>query len=139
LLSFRELEITTEMEGRTSFIGLALLLCIGFSDAGVSYVRWGRSVCPPGVHKLFSGYMVGHHRAGQGNGADYECAVDKPAFVRGQAGHQDYSGVMTGVEFWISDAFKNLFLSDNVPGGNLRFQDMVCHAATSRIRLTSSC
>jgi len=114
------------MEGRVVLcaIGLALLMYCGLSDASVSYVRWGRSVCPTGVHKLYSGYMVGDHVLGRGNGANFLCAPEQPQFVRPVAGSQSV-GYLWGAEFEVP-GMETLFLHDNVGGAPLQDQDALC-------------
>lgn len=107
-------------------VALALLSCADFSDAGVTYVRWGRTVCPTGAHLLYKGYMVGPHYAGKGSSGNHLCAPETPTFERGTAGYQDWAGQMFGVEFEENAPFKGLFLKDNLPNGVLHNQDMVC-------------
>ena len=103
---------------------LALFSC---SDAGVTYVRWGRSVCPTGAHLLYKGYMAGSHWASGGNGGNYLCTPEIPKFVRPVAGRQDWTGFIVGIELEIiNPAMKGLFLNDNVFGGDVYNQDLLC-------------
>jgi len=109
--------------------GLVLVMWLGSTDAGVSYVRWGRTACPAGVHKLFQGYMVSHfNTVSGGNAVNYLCAIDKPQFVRGMVGDQKPgSAYLTGVEMELYPAYNNVFLKDNIPAGQgLHDQNMPC-------------
>jgi len=106
---------------------LSLLFAASVTDAGVSFVRWGRYVCPTGSQVLYKGFMAQSYYSAGGSGAEYLCMHNTPAFVRGTAGNQGYSGMVFGVELEIvPEAYKSMFLSTNVPSGVLHNQDMPC-------------
>ena len=46
---------------------------------GVTYVRWGRSVCPKGVELVYAGRAGGSHYSHSGGGSNYQCLTLKPA------------------------------------------------------------
>nr|BAX87938.1 O-methylated mannose binding protein [Enchytraeus japonensis]BBA53798.1 O-methylated mannose binding protein [Enchytraeus japonensis] len=114
------------MDGKLSIASLALLLCVSLSQAGVSYIRWGRSKCPAGNIELYKGYMTGQHVNGRGSGANFLCSPDQPKFLRGQPGFQEWAGQLYGVEFEKNVQMGGLFLADNLPSGELHNQDMLC-------------
>lgn len=105
---------------------VAMILTLHLSDAGVSYVRWGRTVCPAGTHKLYQGYMGGPAWNAKGDGSNYLCIHNDPLFVRPKAGFQGYSGAIWGVEFDLFNVFDGTFSTENIPGGAVIENDMVC-------------
>jgi hypothetical protein len=107
---------------------LTLWLVIESSDAGVSFVRWGRTVCPTGSHRLYKGYMTGKHVGKPGSGANFLCAHEDPKFVRGVPGRAPagYAGLLSGVEIHVNPLYNSLFSVENLPGGVLTTQDMPC-------------
>jgi len=108
-------------------IVLSLLIATSVTDAGVSYVRWGRTVCPAGSFALHKGYMSGGSYLSTGGGSNYLCMYDKPKFVRPVAGRQAYAGLILGVEFEnVNNQYTSLFNLDNLNGGALNNQDMPC-------------
>ena len=109
-------------------LAIALLMVFSSTDAGEAFTRWGRSVCPTGTHRLFKGYMAGSYHTVNGNGANFVCAHEDPKFVRPAAGWQAGTGRLYGVELelWEEPLQSGLFLKDNVNGGNLYDQDLMC-------------
>jgi hypothetical protein len=106
---------------------LALSLIIEPSDAGTSFIRWGRTVCPTGSRLLFKGYMAGKDINKTGSGGNILCAHEDPRFVRGVPGRAlGYSGALRGFELHLEAAHANLFSNQNVPDGNLIGQDLPC-------------
>jgi len=115
-----------------SFITLAVILIVGSADAGVSYIRWGRTVCPAGATRLYKGYMAGPHAGVGGNGGNNLCVHDEPKFVRPIPGNQAWTARIYGVEMEYVYA-ANLqangpLLNENLNGGKIHDQDMVCVA-----------
>nr|BAE93510.1 regeneration-upregulated protein 3 [Enchytraeus japonensis] len=111
---------------RVVVVCLALILSFSFSVAGVSYIRWGRSSCPPGNNLLYTGYMAGPKVDVGGSGSNFLCMHKDPKFVNPIPGLQSTSGHLVGVEFDIYSQFNGLFKTDNVPDGNLLNKDMLC-------------
>jgi len=107
-------------------IVLSLLLVATVTDAGVSYVRWGRTTCPAGNFALYKGFMAGPYYGVGGSGANFLCMGEKPQFVNSIPGRQGAGGVLHGVELDNTEVFKGLFSSENIPGGVLTSQDMPC-------------
>jgi len=106
---------------------LSLLLAASVTDAGVSFIRWGRTVCPSGSTSLYKGYMAGSHHLEGGSGANYLCMNEKPQFPNAIPGRQGASATITGVEFEINNpAYNGLFSMENIPGGVLTYQDVPC-------------
>lgn len=106
---------------------LVVTIIVGLhrTDAGTSFVRWGRTECPKGSTPLYKGYIVGPHFNAGGGGSNYMCAHEKPQFVRPQAGDQPYRAYIWGVELEYGIGTSNQLLGDNV-NGDLHNQDMVC-------------
>ena len=55
------------------------------ASTGVTYVRWGRTVCPntPGTELVYSGKAVGTFFSTQGGGAEKLCLPDNPDYLNG--------------------------------------------------------
>jgi len=122
-----------------SLLALTLALVVATSEAGVSYVRWGRNVCPTGVHLLYKGFMTGPYIDGGGSGSNYLCAHEDPKFVRAVAARQPWTALLFGVELeaWQAE-YNNLFVNDNVGGGPVHNADLpcaVCYVAESTDKL----
>jgi hypothetical protein len=49
-----------------------------FFRRGVSYVRWGRTVCPPKAEVVYVGRAAGSFFSHRGGGANYQCVTLKP-------------------------------------------------------------
>lgn len=107
-------------------LAVLVTLAVHYTDAGVSFVRWGRSVCPTGTVKLYKGYMAGSHYNAGGSGANYLCITDEPQFVRPKAGRQGTGGMVLGVEFDLVDAYAGVFNPENIPDGRIVQNDMLC-------------
>jgi hypothetical protein len=109
---------------------LTLWLIIESSDAGTSFIRWGRTVCPVGSQKLYKGYMAGKNYNKAGSGGNYLCAHENPKFLGGAPGFigNGVAGILTGVEFQLHGEYGNtLFKNDNIPGGGALYnQDLPC-------------
>ena len=61
------------------------------SSAGPTYVRWGRSSCPPAATLLYSGRAAGSHRSQNGGGHNYVCLHDSPKYF-----HNDTTQAASG-------------------------------------------
>jgi len=112
-----------------SLVALAVLLIASSSDAGVSYIRWGRTVCPTGASRLYKGFLGSAHYAVGGNGANYLCAHEAPKFAKTVAGVQAWTAMLYGAEMeYIAEyaAANAPFSNENLNGGQLANQDMVC-------------
>jgi len=105
---------------------LSLLLVATVTDAGVSYVRWGRTTCPAGTFALFKGFMGGPYWGLGGSGANFMCMNEKPQFVNSIPGRQSAGGAIHGVELENTGIFKGLLSAENIPGGILEGQDLPC-------------
>lgn len=110
---------------RSVIFSLIIILSFNFSDAGVSFTRWGRTVCPTGSQVLYKGYMAGPYTNAGGGGGNFLCVHETPKFLRPIPGDQLGSRIF-GTEFDIGDAVNGLFKTDNASGGKLGNQDMVC-------------
>ncbi|XP_028519315.1 short-chain collagen C4-like [Exaiptasia diaphana] len=74
----------------------------GPSGGGVSYVRWGRDVCPSGTNLVYKGITGGGFYTHTGGGGNYLCLTSKPKYLNFKKGFQN-GGRMTGTEYQVSD------------------------------------
>ncbi len=51
------------------------------SNGGVVYERWGRTECPVSATLVYEGFIAGGWHATVGNGAEYLCLPNTPAYV----------------------------------------------------------
>ena len=49
-------------------------------SGGVTYVRWGRTVCPQGTSTVYTGVVVGSAYDAKGGPSDHLCLSDKPQY-----------------------------------------------------------
>lgn len=117
----------------------ALMLHISLTDAGSSYVRWGRSTCPPGARVLYNGYIAGSKDDHPGTAFNVLCAHDTPQWGKNNVpGFQDYAGYLVGAEFemWAAGGFPDdkpfeKTNADGVPLGDREPVCVVCHVSRS--------
>ena len=68
-------------------------------DGGVTYTRWGSSMCRHGVTRVYTGRMGGSYSEDQGGGSDYLCVPSDPEYTLpsrpGQQGHS----IVYGTEY----------------------------------------
>ncbi|KAK7503736.1 hypothetical protein BaRGS_00004859, partial [Batillaria attramentaria] len=70
------------------------------SSQGSTFVRWGRTVCPPGSDIIHTGYAGGAGYTNSGSGANRVCLTDKPVFddhTMLSGGH----GNLHGAQYWV--------------------------------------
>ncbi|XP_071819132.1 uncharacterized protein [Apostichopus japonicus] len=72
------------------------------NSSGVTYVRWGRSVCPDGAETVYGGYMAGGHRDQKGGGSNYLCLPSTPVYSAKNAGFDSASRIY-GTEYEVDD------------------------------------
>ncbi|CAH1780625.1 unnamed protein product [Owenia fusiformis] len=96
---------------------------------GAVYTRWGRTTCPSGVEKVYSGIIGNSHYTNTGSGGNYLCLPMEPEWGYTMAGTQSGTYIY-GVEYEVQYA-NNPFLTDNFPDPTqpaswLHEQDAVC-------------
>ncbi|KAK3577112.1 hypothetical protein CHS0354_037145 [Potamilus streckersoni] len=61
-----------------------------FPGSGMTYVRWGRTVCPGnGTELIYKGYMAGTEHRQSGNGPNNLCLPEDPTWAKYQDGTSD--------------------------------------------------
>ena len=76
----------------------------GTMGGGVSYVRWGRTVCPTGAERVYYGRMGASHFTHEGGGGNFICMPETgPEYLRSATGVRDYSYVF-GTEYIASES-----------------------------------
>ena len=89
----------------------------GQTRGGVTYIRWGRSVCPSttGTQLVYKGRAAGSWFATRGGGANKLCVPDNPQYLSYASGYQD-SGYLYGAEYeaWHGQPFTYMH-QRNVP------------------------
>ncbi|CAH1780634.1 unnamed protein product [Owenia fusiformis] len=80
---------------------------------GAVYTRWGRTTCPSGVEKVYSGIIGKSHYTSTGSGGNYLCLPKEPEWGYTMAGAQSNTHIY-GVEYELPYA-NNPFLTDNFP------------------------
>ena len=65
----------------------------GPSSGGVTYVRWGRTICPntTGTELVYAGRAAGSHWSHSGGGGNYQCLTEDPENFDFGAGTQSAS------------------------------------------------
>ena len=65
----------------------------GPSSGGVTYIRWGRTVCPSeaGTELVYEGIAAGTHHIHQGGSSTYLCVPKVPLYSNYDPGVQGYS------------------------------------------------
>ena len=73
------------------------------SGGGVTYVRWGRTICPntTGTELVYAGRVGGSHHTHRGGGGNYQCLTEEPENFDFVAGTQSGS-YMYGSEYQTS-------------------------------------
>ena len=97
---------------------------------GVTYVRWGRTVCPniPGTELLYSGRAAGSFWSHTGGGSNYQCVPNDPeTFAHGNGTSQ--SSYIFGAEYETALYLENLPAS-SIPLHNRIVPCAVCYVAT---------
>ena len=96
----------------------------GPSSGGVTYIRWGRTVCPSeaGNELVYEGIAAGTNAAHKGGSATYLCLPKVPVYSTYVPGVQGHSPLY-GMEYEDPDAIASYLDDDNVPCA-------VCYAST---------
>jgi len=99
---------------------------VAVSDAGTSYVHWGRSSCGPYARLLYKGFVAGSHFTHVGGGANSLCVPETGDFANTVDGQQN-SASLWGTEFELSmPDYSNLFSTVNNNKKKLHDYDAVC-------------
>lgn len=104
---------------------VTLLLAVSVTDAGVSFIRWGRTVCPDGSQVLYKGFTAGPKIGSGGGGSNFLCMHEKPSFIAGSPGRGTFAGVIVGAEYDYT-GFTNVLSTENMPNGVITSQDVPC-------------
>ena len=56
-------------------------------SSGVTYIRWGRTVCPQGTSLVYSGVAAGIKYDTEGGTSDTLCLSGNPQYKTGDASH----------------------------------------------------
>nr|KAG5711597.1 hypothetical protein BaRGS_016779 [Batillaria attramentaria] len=86
------------------------------SSQGSTFVRWGRTVCPPGSDIIHTGYAGGAGYTNSGSGANRVCLTDKPVFddhTMLSGGH----GNLHGAQYWVQGHQRTDVFSDKAVSG----------------------
>jgi len=89
----------------------------GSLSTGSSYIRWGRSVCPPetGARLVYDGYAGGSHYTHSGGGSNYLCLPRDPELVDITGGSRS---LLYGAEYELG--------STNSPLSGLKDEEVPC-------------
>ena len=100
----------------------------GPSSGGVSYVRWGRTVCPDtnGTELVYKGRAAGSHWSHAGGGSNYQCMTENPQNFNFGPGTSTENSLIYGAEYQI--------WGNNVPSSSHAWHDhdvpcAVCYVA----------
>ena len=96
----------------------------GPSSGGVTYIRWGRTVCPSeaGTELVYEGIAAGTYHTHRGGSATHLCLPKVPVYSTYVPGVQGYSP-LHGMEYEAPNAIARSLDDDNVPCA-------VCYAST---------
>ena len=96
----------------------------GPSSGGVTYIRWGRTVCPSeaGTELVYEGIAAGTHYNTKGGSATHLCLPKQPLYSNYVPGVQGYSP-LHGMEYELPNAIDSNLNNHNVPCA-------VCYAST---------
>ena len=96
----------------------------GPSSGGVTYIRWGRTVCPSeaGTELVYEGIAAGSHYDTKGGSATHLCLPEVPVYSNYEPGVQSYSP-LNGMEYEVPNAIDRNLHDHNVPCA-------VCYAST---------
>ena len=88
----------------------------GPSSGGVTYIRWGRTVCPSeaGTELVYAGIAAGTHYNDKGGSSTYLCVPKVPLYSNYDPGVQGFS-YLHGVEYEVPNAIDSNLHDDNVP------------------------
>ncbi|XP_072023269.1 uncharacterized protein [Amphiura filiformis] len=74
-----------------------------YKPAGVTYIRWGRTVCPDTADLVYTGVSAGAKGSDGGNvpggGSNYQCLTLSPQFNRSESGQQPARSRIYGAEY----------------------------------------
>lgn len=132
-------EADTGSAGIQGYAGGMELSCVvcGSTSSGSVYTRWGRSSCPAGHSKVYSGPVAGPHYSHAGGGANLLCLTPIPKSLAYKAGLQSAARLFR-TEYEISNNIGTLnSLNDHeavcavcqAPAG--RQYSMTVHGSTS--------
>ena len=102
----------------------------GPSSGGVTYVRWGRTICPntTGTELVYTGRAAGSFHSQAGGGGNYQCVTEEPENFDFGAGTSE-SSYIYGVQYETGGHVSNLPSSTN----SLHLHNVpcvVCYVAT---------
>jgi len=97
------------------------------NKGSVTYIRWGRTVCPAGAEVVYKGYAGGQDYLNAGGGANMLCLPETPEWGKVVQGNQMYSGWIGGVEYKFHSGYEQYpFSSVNANNMPLLDNDAVC-------------
>ena len=82
-------------------------------SGGLVYTRWGRTVCPGGASRVYSGRVAGTYYGHKGGASNYICMGDIPQYFT-NSGHSHYSQLY-GSEYELHNGPRSNFANHNVP------------------------
>ena len=96
----------------------------GPSSGGVTYIRWGRTVCPSeaGTELVYEGIAAGTYFSHKGGSSTYLCLPKEPVYSNYYPGVQGYS-VIHGAEYKQFEVINSNLYDINIPC-------VVCYAST---------
>ena len=88
----------------------------GITSGGVTYVRWGRTICPntPGTELVYTGRAAGSSHDQQGGTNDYLCLPEQPEYMSFTPGTQGKSPIH-GAEYQTEGGPLLVATHQNVP------------------------
>jgi len=101
------------------------------ANAGVNYIRWGRTTCEGGATVIYKGYAAGSYWGDLGSGNNHQCLPEDPHWARTVAGVQGATGFIYGTEYEMNSEYAvdgNLFSFKNNAGKSIHDEDVPCVA-----------
>ena len=80
------------------------------SGGGVSYIRWGRTVCPSGAEMVYVGRAAGSYYSHPGGGSNYQCVTLQPKNLSYTRGTSTAVALIYGSEY---QTYSNTKLRDH--------------------------
>ncbi|CAC5366245.1 unnamed protein product [Mytilus coruscus] len=81
------------------------------STSGVTYIRWGKKVCPKGVEMVYTGQVGGNSHAYKAGGVNYLCLPNHPENGKTFSGENDQ---LFGAEYETDSGYKSSGMKDNL-------------------------
>ena len=100
----------------------------GPSSGGLTYIRWGRTVCPDtnGTELVYKGRAAGSHWSHSGGGSNYQCMTESPQNFNFGPGTSTENSFIYGAEYQI---WGNNVPSSSHPWHNHDVPCAVCYVA----------